>query len=101
MKLLLALIYSLLSLLGGGNYRSSEAIPGPLNDYRNRSFDPATGRFLQRDPVIGGDPLYNPYVFPGNNPINRMDPMGLGFTDWAIDLWKHEIKPIAVDLPVQ
>jgi len=47
-----------------------------IYDYRNRSFDPATGRFLQRDPVIGGDTLYNPYVFPGNNPVGNVDPMG-------------------------
>ena len=49
-----------------------------IYDYRNRSFDPATGRFLQRDPVVGGDTLYNPYVFPGNNPVWNVDPMGLG-----------------------
>jgi len=47
-----------------------------IYDYRNRSFDPATGRFLQRDPVLGGDPLFNPYCFPGNNPITGSDPMG-------------------------
>jgi RHS repeat-associated protein len=47
-----------------------------IYDYRNRSFDPATGRFLQRDPVLGGDSLFNPYVFPGNNPVGNVDPMG-------------------------
>ena len=49
-----------------------------LYDYRNRTFDPSTGRFIQRDPVVGGDELYNPYVFPGNNPVGNVDPMGLG-----------------------
>jgi len=49
-----------------------------LYDYRNRTFDPCTGRFIQRDPVTGGDTLYNPYVFPGNNPVGNVDPMGLG-----------------------
>ena len=52
-----------------------------IYDYRNRSFDPATGRFLQRDPVLGGDSLYNPYVFPGNNPVGNLDPMGLDYID--------------------
>jgi RHS repeat-associated protein len=47
-----------------------------LYDYRNRTFDSATGRFLQRDPVMGGDKLFNPYCFPGNNPVTRTDPMG-------------------------
>jgi RHS repeat-associated protein len=55
-----------------------------IYDYRNRSFDPATGRFLQRDPVLGGDSLFNPYVFPGNNPVGNVDPMGLnGDEFWA------------------
>jgi len=49
-----------------------------IYDYRNRSFDPTTGRFLQTDPV-DGDNLMNPYTFPGNNPVTNMDPMG---TDW-------------------
>jgi len=26
--------------------------------------------------VIGGDTLYNPYVFPGNNPVGNVDPFG-------------------------
>ena len=76
MKLLLALIYSLLSLITSGHQNRSEAIPGPLNDYRNRSFDPATGRFLQRDPVLDEHNLYNPYVGMGNNPVGNVDPMG-------------------------
>jgi len=76
MKLLLALIYSLLSLITSGHQNRYEAIPGPLNDYRNRSFDPATGRFLQRDPVLDEHNLYNPYVGMGNNPVGNVDPMG-------------------------
>ena len=47
-----------------------------IYDYRNRSFDPATGRFLQRDPVLDGNNLYNPYVGMGNNPVGNVDPMG-------------------------
>ena len=26
--------------------------------------------------MLGGDSLYNPYVFPGNNPVGNLDPMG-------------------------
>jgi hypothetical protein len=63
MQLLLALLAMLASLLGlagrdeagvlpyaGGN---AEPISSPeIIDYRNRQFDPSTGRFLQRDPVL-------------------------------------------------
>jgi len=47
-----------------------------LYDYRNRTYDPSTGRFLQRDPVLGGDEAYNLYAFPGSNPVMNLDPMG-------------------------
>jgi RHS repeat-associated protein len=58
----------------GGN---AEPISSPeIVDYRNRQFDPATGRFLQRDPVLGGDELFNPYCFPSNNPVTNADSYG-------------------------
>jgi len=47
-----------------------------IYDYRNRSFCPTTGRFLQRDPVLDEQNLYNPYVGMGNNPVGNVDPMG-------------------------
>ena len=50
-----------------------------IYDYRNRSFDPATGRFLQRDPVLDEGNLFNPYAGMGNNPVGNVDPMGTEF----------------------
>ena len=43
---------------------------------RNRYYDANTGKFLQKDPIgfAGGINLYR-YV--GNNPVNRVDPLGL------------------------
>jgi len=98
MKLLLALIYSLLSLIGGDHYRSSEAIPGPLIDYRNRSFDPATGRFLQRDPVLDESNLFNPYAGMGNNPVGNVDPMGLFTMQGMYEAFFEEYGMEAVSL---
>ncbi len=46
-----------------------------------RYYDPATGRFLQRDP-IGIDGGLNVYVYALNNPALQVDPSGL---HWAID----------------
>ena len=46
----------------------------------NRSYSPALGRFLQRDPIgVWTDfiNLGNGYSFVGNNPVNRVDPFGL------------------------
>ncbi len=47
-----------------------------------RLYDPATGRFLQRDPV-GVFAALNVYVYVGNNPILLVDPSGM----WSVWRW--------------
>ncbi len=46
---------------------------------RYRDYDPSTGRYIQADPIglYGGS---NPYGYVGGNPVNMIDPMGLGPT---------------------
>ena len=41
---------------------------------RNRYYDPSIGRFITEDPIKDG---LNWYVYCGNNPVNRWDPLGL------------------------
>ena len=48
--------------------------------YRARFYDPALGRFLTRDPVMGSltqVASLNPYAYVSNNPIRFADPLGL------------------------
>jgi RHS repeat-associated protein len=45
--------------------------------YRNRQYSANLGRFGRRDPVLGGDPLYNAYGFPTDDPVTWADPLGL------------------------
>jgi RHS repeat-associated protein len=47
-----------------------------LYHFRNRDYDPVTGRFLQPDPVEPGTNL-NLYTFADNDPVNYADPTGL------------------------
>lgn len=44
-----------------------------------RAYDPAMGRFLQRDPiaVLWRSTTANPYAFAGSDPMNDADPTGL------------------------
>jgi RHS repeat-associated protein len=61
-----------------------------------RAYDPATGRWLSRDP-IGEDGGINLYGYVSNNPVNLWDPtgespiyvgIGLGLLVWgALDVW--------------
>ena len=55
---------------------------------RARYYNPATGRFLSRDPLDGNafDPkALHKYLYAGGDPINRVDPSGQdGFVDWIV-----------------
>ena len=68
-------------------YAISIRLPGQNEDpitglYDNgyRQYDPSVGRYLTPDPMGTVDGL-NPYLYVGNNPLNKVDPYGLYQTD--------------------
>lgn len=83
---------------------------------RARCYDPRIGRFISRDPILGPmrmesnfvwflpyliyypQDLYS-YVYVANNPVNRVDPRGLGFGDvW--DCIKKALECSEVNTPI-
>lgn len=48
-----------------------------LFDFRNRMYTPHLGRFLQTDPIALNSGDYNLFRYTGNNPVNKIDPLGL------------------------
>lgn len=62
-----------------------------LYDFRARWYDPETGRFLSVDPIIQfpTDPqTHNAYGYVRNNPLNNVDPDGLGLFSKVKDFFK-------------
>jgi RHS repeat-associated protein len=75
---------------GGGEVRAASAVgcaygfQGRRLDaetgllyFRARMYDPATGRFLQRDPVWDAGNVGGQYTFCGNGPVSGRDPSGM------------------------
>jgi len=50
-------------------------------DYGARGYYPALGRFMTVDPMAEKRPWESPYVYCGNNPVNRVDPTGMIWDD--------------------
>jgi RHS repeat-associated protein len=53
---------------------------------RARYYDPEIGRFISKDPIgfAGGD--LNLYAYVQNNPVSRIDPLGLWYIDINVSL---------------
>ncbi len=74
-----------------------------LYDLRARNYDPTTGRFTQRDPVIQliGVPVVSPYIYAGDQPTTSADPTGLDLSsaaDSAFDGHSTESASIVADV---
>lgn len=59
-----------------------------LNLTKFRAYDPNIGRWLSRDPLSAAERIQGPnlYTYAVNDPVNRIDPLGLECDDEAIEL---------------
>src|SRR6266481_97434 len=69
-----------------GTFRFDLRFPGQVFDQEtnthyniNRDYDPATGRYLQSDPIGLAGGSYSTYSYVNNNPISLVDPLGTGY----------------------
>jgi RHS repeat-associated protein len=65
--------------VGAWGYQSHDGFP--YQHVGARNYDPATGRFLQRDP-IGFRGTRNVYAYVGGRPTGTVDPSGLVDANW-------------------
>lgn len=52
-----------------------------------RDYDPMTGRWLAKDPILFGGGQANLYLYCHGDPVNWIDPYGLGDNPWWHDAW--------------
>lgn len=67
-------------------YRAEQTTAGLIH-LRHRDYDPTTGQFLATDPLDGvpGTPtVANPYHYADNDPLNKVDPLGLRARDGSL-----------------
>lgn len=70
---------------------------GSWQDYGMRIYDPRVGRFASVDPLTWKYPIFSPYVYVANNPINAIDPDGRyiifigGLRFWKVNADQQEI----------
>ena len=65
-----------------------------LTRFGYRDYDPTTGRWLAKDPILFRGGQANLYVYIGNDPVNKFDPYGTGE---EVKLFFQDIQEIIID----
>jgi len=73
---------------------------GVRETYSARYYNPATGRFLSRDP-LDGDPMdpkgLHKYLYANGDPVDSIDPTGQGaIGEFIVNVWRNSITQTVV-----
>ena len=69
--------------------------------YGARDYDPETGRWTAKDPILFAGGETNLYGYVGNNPVNWVDPLGLWYVDIGANIPIHPIfGGVSIDLQI-
>ena len=80
-----------------GQYHEAET--GLFQNW-NRTYDKASGRYLENDPIglVGG---VNTFGYVGGNPLRNSDRLGLDWTDSVNSWWRSSIAGFQSDTPTE
>ncbi|MEL6339531.1 MAG: RHS repeat-associated core domain-containing protein [Myxococcota bacterium] len=59
-----------------------------------RDYDPETGRWTSKDPILFEGGFANLYVYVGSDPVLLIDPEGLSPIGWVVQLGKYGMKKV-------
>jgi RHS repeat-associated protein len=84
-------------------YTGAYTDPDGLIYLVNREYDPGTGQFLSRDPLVGL--TRQPYSYVNDNPLNGTDPLGLSWynpASWSAKTWDNiaSVAAVVAVLPI-
>jgi RHS repeat-associated protein len=63
-----------------------------------RDYDPETGRWTAKDPILFAGGQMNLYAYVLNNPVSYADPAGLDWSEYVLSRWFQDLIDATLDV---